>query len=270
MKEHRSQQLSDSPKSAAGVSGSARKQGSAAQKPFAVFDIDGTLIRWQLYHAIADNLVKLGFIAPAKFQAIKDARMVWKRRESSESFKDYELELVKLYVNILSDITVDQFEKAAEAVFEEYKDQVYTYTRDLLQKLKKEGYILFAISGSQKEIIAKMVSYWGFDDFSAREDEHDGNKFSGKSSTPIFNKDKVLKQLAKKHGVDFKGSMGVGDSATDIKMLELVEKPTAFNPERQLFNHATDKGWKVVIERKNMIYELESKHGKYQLVKTNV
>src|SRR3989344_1092624 len=110
----------------------------AKGKPFAVFDIDGTLIRWQLYHAIADNLVKLGFIAPVKFQAIKDARMVWKRRESSESFKQYEMQLVKLYENILSEITVEQFEKTAEAVFEEYKDQVYIYTRDLLRQLKKE------------------------------------------------------------------------------------------------------------------------------------
>ena len=71
------------------------------ERPFAVFDIDGTLIRWQLYHAIADKLVSLGFIAPVKFQGIKDSRMVWKRREDSESFKRYELELVKLYTNIL-------------------------------------------------------------------------------------------------------------------------------------------------------------------------
>src|SRR5947209_7229004 len=132
-------------------------------RKFAVFDIDGTLIRWQLYHAIADNLVKLGFIAPVKFQAIKDARMVWKRHESSESYKDYELELVILYVNILSEITYEQFQEAAQAVFDEYKDQVYIYTRDLLRKLKKDGYVLFAISGSQREIVEKMAEYYGFD-----------------------------------------------------------------------------------------------------------
>src|SRR5581483_8875672 len=101
------------------------------RRKFAVFDIDGTLIRWQLYHALADNLVKLGFIAPVKFQAIKDARMIWKRRESRESFKEYESELVKRYEEALTDITTDQLEIAAQAVFEEYKDQVYIYTRGL-------------------------------------------------------------------------------------------------------------------------------------------
>ena len=238
-------------------------------RKFAVFDIDGTLIRWQLYHAIADNLVKLGYIAPVKFQAIKDARMVWKRRESSESFKQYELELVKLYTNILSEITLQQFEKTAEAVFEEYKDQVYTYTRDLLHKLKKDGYLLFATSGSQKQIVSKMAEHYGFDDYVAREDEHENNRFTGKSTTPIFDKDVVLQKMAKRNNANFEGSVAVGDTATDIKMLELVENPIAFNPDKQLFDYAQNKGWKVVIERKNMVYELEKRNGRYQLVKTN-
>lgn len=238
-------------------------------KKFAVFDIDGTLIRWQLYHAIADNLVKLGFIAPVKFQAIKDARMLWKRRQSSESFKEYEAQLIELYQSILAEISVEQFELAAQAVFEEYKDQVYAYTRDLLKQLKTEGYLLFAISGSQTQIISKMAKYYGFDDFVAREDAHKNNRFTGESSTPIFNKDQVLQGLVAKHHAGFKDSIAVGDSSTDIKMLKIVERPIAFNPEFALFNHAKARNWKIVIERKNMIYELESTDGKYQLVKTN-
>lgn len=238
-------------------------------RPFAVFDIDGTLIRWQLYHAVADNLVKLGFIAPVKFQAIKDARMVWKRRESSESFKQYEMELVRLYESILSEITVEQFEKASQAVFEEYKDQVYIYTRDLLRKLKKDGYLLFAISGSQTQIISKLADYYGFDDFAAREDKHKANRFTGRSTTPIFNKDVVLKRLIKKNGAGLTDSIAVGDSKTDIKMLELAQIPIAFNPERTLFEYAKQKGWKIVIERKNMVYELEKRGEKYELVETN-
>lgn len=195
--------------------------------------------------------------------------MVWKRREDSESFKKYELELVKLYDKLLSEITVEQFEQAAQAVFDEYKDQVYTYSRDFLKKLKQDGYILFAISGSQAAIISKMAQYYGFDDFVAREDEHKNNKFTGKSSTPIFNKDDVLRTLLKKHDLDFKKSIGVGDSHSDIAMLKLVEQPIAFNPEQKLFDYAKQQGWKIVIERKNMIYELENKDGRYILAKTS-
>jgi len=231
------------------------------KKPFAVFDIDGTLIRWQLYHAIADSLVRLGYIMPKKFQAIEDARFAWKRRENSDSFKQYEMELVKLYVNILSEITVNQFDEAAHAVFNEYKDQVYIYTRNLIKDLKSKGYLIFAISGSQTEIIAKIAEHYGFDNFVGREDERAGQKFSGKSTTPIFNKDAALKKFVAKHEATYDRSIGVGDSFSDIKMLELTEQPIAFNPERALFDHARAKGWKIVIERKNMVYELEAGDG---------
>ena len=230
-------------------------------RPFAVFDIDGTLIRWQLYHAVADSLVSLGFISHEKFQSIKDARMVWKRRETPDSFRNYELELVELYVDILANITTDQFDKAAQAVFDEYKDQAYAYTRNLIKDLKKQNYLIFAISGSQTEIVSKMASHYGFDGFVGREDERVGNKFSGKSTTPIFAKDKSLKQLVKSHRASYSGSIGAGDSHSDIKMLELVEEPIAFNPERSLFEHAKRSKWKIVIERKNMIYELDAGDG---------
>jgi HAD superfamily hydrolase (TIGR01490 family) len=238
-------------------------------KKFAAFDIDGTLIRWQLYHAVADNLVKLGFIAPVKFQSIKDARMIWKRREGSESFKQYERKLVELYSEILSELTYEQFQRAADAVFEEYKDQVYIYTRQLIKKLKQEDYLLFAISGSQKEIISQMAKYYGFDDFASSIYEHSNNSFTGKLTTPIYNKDKILKDLATKHGAGFKGSIVVGDSTGDAKMLALAEQPIAFNPEAGLFEIAMEKGWKVVVERKNIFYELELSNGKYELVKTS-
>ena len=51
-----------------------------AGRSFAVFDIDGTLIRWQLYHAVADALVKLGHVEPGAYEEIKVARMNWKTR----------------------------------------------------------------------------------------------------------------------------------------------------------------------------------------------
>lgn len=40
-------------------------------------------------------------------------------------------------------------------------------------------------------------------------------------------------------------------------MLSIVERPIAFNPDKDLFNAAKHNGWKIVVERKNMIYKLE-------------
>jgi HAD superfamily hydrolase (TIGR01490 family) len=237
-------------------------------KKFAAFDIDGTLIRWQLYHAIADALARQGQIKPESYQAIKDARLAWKRRSGS-GFKDYEKQVIETYEAVLATLSFKQLDSAIDAVFEEYKDQVYTYTRDLIAKLKKEGYLIFAISGSQSEIVEKIAGYYGFDDFVGTVYQRGESSFTGDKTIGSFHKDKTLTDLAEKHGVSFKKSLAVGDSQGDIPMLGLVEQPIAFNPERSLFDHASIKGWKIVIERKNLIIQLEKIDGKYQLVKTN-
>jgi HAD superfamily hydrolase (TIGR01490 family) len=236
------------------------------QKPFAVFDIDGTLIRWQLYHAIADALAKHGYVDPKAYQAVRDARMAWKRRIDTESFKTYERYLVEFYNQLLENLSVDNFMTAADTVFEEYKDQVYVYTRELIKKLKSEGYLLLALSGSQSEIVEKVAEYYGFDDYIGTTYERSGKFFTGSLIAHLGKKNEVLKKLVSRHHVSWQNSVGVGDSAGDISMLESVEIPIAFNPEKKLFDHAKQKGWKIVIERKNMVYELENNDGTYLLV----
>lgn len=238
---------------------------------FAVFDIDGTLIRWQLYHSLADTLARQGHIDPEVYQAMKEARMAWKRRQGSkDSFKQYELQVIEAYETILKKLSYSQFEEAVDAVFSEYKDQVYTYTRDLITELKRKNYFLVAISGSQSEIVAKIAEYYGFDDFVGTVYERSGKGFSGQKTIGSLNKDQTLEALVKKHGLGFAGSIGVGDSKSDITMLKLVDMPIALNPEAELFTEAGKHGWKIVLERKNMVYELEQKNGRYELAKTNL
>jgi HAD superfamily hydrolase (TIGR01490 family) len=238
---------------------------SGKGRPFAVFDIDGTLIRWQLYHAIADALAREGHVNPKAYQAVRDARMAWKRRTESESFKTYERFLVDFYNQLLEDLSVGNFMKAANSVFDEYKDQVYVYTRELIKTLKSDGYFLLALSGSQSEIVEKVAGYYGFDDYIGTTYERSGKFFTGNMIAHLGKKDEVLKRLVSRHKLSPEKSVGVGDSAGDITMLESVVIPIAFNPEKKLFEHAKKKGWKIVIERKNMIYQLESRDGTYVL-----
>lgn len=79
----------------------------------------------------------------------------------------------------------------------------------------------------------------------------------------------VLTKLIKKHGATSKSSIGVGDSESDIPMLETVETAIAFNPTQLLFEHANAKHWQIVVERKNVIYQLENQDGKYVLAQTD-
>jgi HAD superfamily hydrolase (TIGR01490 family) len=234
-------------------------------RPFAVFDIDGTLIRWQLFHAIVHHLGARGHMPQDAHQRIKEARMEWKIRTTNEGFGHYEEVLVKEYLTALKQISPEEYESIVQEVFDEYKDQTYTYTRDLIKDLKAKGYFLLAISGSHQEIIQKLAEHHGFDVAVGATFEQIDGRFSGKLDTPIFDKAKVLKQLMRQHGLTAKGSVGVGDTKSDIVMLELVENPIVFNPDKKLFAIATERQWKVVVERKNMVYELYSENGRYVL-----
>jgi HAD superfamily phosphoserine phosphatase-like hydrolase len=154
---------------------------------------------------------------------------------------------------------------AVESVFDEYKDQTYTYTRDLIRSLKEQGYMLFAISGSQQEIVSKFAEYYGFDDAIGAHLEQLDGKFTGKIETPALGKQAALKKLLTRHEVTHDGSIAVGDSESDIALLEAVEQPIAFNPSAGLFKIAKEKGWKVVLERKNVVYQLNLENDRYYL-----
>lgn len=235
------------------------------QQSFAVFDIDGTLIRWQLYHAVVDRLAKNNLLGPDAHQTLHQARMVWKRREHPDAYRTYEQTLIAIYEAALPQLKPAQFDQVVSEIIDEYKDQVYTYTRELITTLKKQGYILLAISGSHHELVQKIAEHYGFDDYEGTRYQRTTTNFSGGKLAPSHDKASVLKQLTNKHHLIFNGSYAVGDSTSDASMLELVDNPVAFNPDQSLYDIATKKHWPIVVERKNVIYHLLSEKGHYIL-----
>lgn len=234
-------------------------------RPFAVFDIDGTVIRWQLYHAMVDALLRQGFIKSEQFESVRIARMNWKRRAGIDSFREYEEELVKVFDTALKGLPMNMLEMATQTVFSEYKEQVYVYTRDLIHSLQKQDYLLFVISGSPSLIVKKLADYYGFDDFAATTYPAKNGYYTGEKNLSIGKKGELLQGLIAKHRLNLAGSIGVGDSEGDIDMLELCERPIAFNPSRKLLDHARLKQWEIVVERKNVIYNMSISDGHYHL-----
>lgn len=245
-------------------------QNTSSSRPFAVFDIDGTLIRWQLYHAVVDKLASAHQLGPDAKQKLEAARQRWKNREHRNAFREYELTLVEIYESALPELSVKAFDAMVTAVISEYKDQVYTYTKTLLSDLQKKGYRVIAISGSHQELVRAIASYYGFDDYVGSVYERTATGFSGEKFIASYDKKAVLDELVKKHGLDFTNSVGIGDSGSDAAFLSEVEQPIAFNPDRKLYERARQENWKIVIERKNVVYELvpsnaKEAHGHYVL-----
>lgn len=235
------------------------------QRKFAVLDIDGTLIRWQLYHAIVDQLAKGGHVPAEAYEKARQARNKWKQREGEEAFRAYELELISAFEAALPNLSVYDFLIAADAVFDRHKDQVYRFTRELLKELKAKDYLTFAISASPYEVVEMVAKYYHFDDWVGSMYAQKDGRFTGQLNEVVHRKATYLEQLIRKHDASTADSIGVGDSDSDIPMLELVEHPIAYNPTRKLFSYAQAASWKMVVERKNVIYELEPDGAAYKL-----
>lgn len=233
---------------------------------FAVFDIDGTLIRWQLYHAVVDKLANGGHLGPDARETLHQARMRWKRRESGYSFRDYEVALIQTYESGVTNLDTKTFDSLLHTVVDEYQDQAYTYTRDLAVKLKSQGYVLLAISGSHEELVAAVTQHYDFDDWIGTRYKRKQGTFTGEKYVASHDKHTALQSLITKHKLDVADSYAIGDSASDAPMLEIVEHPIAFNPDKALYDIATKNNWDIVVERKNVVYRLNAVDSTYTLI----
>lgn len=234
---------------------------SGKRLKMAIFDIDGTIFRSSLVLELMSMLVARKIFSKSTLKEISDSYESWLNRQGS--YEDFIMKLVTVYqANIVGCSSV-KVESAIEFLLEQQKDHLYRYTRGLIKDLKQKGYFLFAVSGSPTGIVKPFADYLGFHGSCGREYEIRHGKYTGKVSNDQemnLNKDKIVKKYLSEHGLtaDFKQSVAIGDTETEIPLLKIVGKPIAFNPNRQLADFAKKHKWPIVVERKDVVYNLKS------------
>lgn len=152
--------------------------------------------------------------------------------------------------------------RIAKAVIKDQQNRTYHYTRSLVKDLRRKSYYILAISNSPREIVGPFCIKLGFDKVYARMYEvgKDG-RFTGKGlhEDLISDKARILKRAVEKAHLNLKGSVGVGDTESDIAFLKMVENPSSFNPNLKLYQYAKRVGWKMVVERKDVVYSIEKR-----------
>ncbi len=226
-------------------------------RPLAIFDIDGTIFRSSLLIELTEAFIQEGVFDGSAREVYAGEYKRWLDRKGS--YEEYIEAVVKAFALHLKGVTAGQFMAVAAQVMAFHKNRVYRYTRDLVAQLKKKGYTLLAISKSPKAILDLFCSELGFDKVYGVLYELDGNgSYTGNILYPdiILDKEKVLRRAVEKHGLSLKGSIGVGDTESDIAFLKHVSRPICFNPNKKLYAYAKRAKWKVVVERKDAVYEL--------------
>lgn len=223
----------------------------------AVFDIDGTIFRWTFIAELLTSLTKKGIFSKEVLKQTEKVYFDWKDRKGS--WDDYINTVVKVTNEALSGKDEKEIDDVMQQIVDTKKHNLYIYTRDLIKKLKEQNYFLLAISASPEKIVAPFTKFLEFDKHYGTIYEVVDGKFTGNELNDIvFSKHEILEKFLKVNPtINLKDSIGVGDSASDISFLKMVELPIAFNPEQKLAEYAKENGWKIVVERKNVIFNIK-------------
>lgn len=224
-------------------------------KKVAIFDIDGTVFRSSLLIELTDALVQEGIFHSKVNKSYARAYENWLNRKGP--YEEYIEAVIKAFRQNIRGVQYNEFSKIAKKAVVFHKDRIYRYSRDIIKNLKKKNYYLLAISHSPQKVVKEFCKKMGFDKIYGQIYEIDRQKrFTGRvlHMELISNKGEILKRAIEKEELTLKGSVGVGDTESDIAFLKMVARPICFNPNQKLFQYAKRAGWKIVVERKDVIY----------------
>lgn len=227
-------------------------------KPVAFFDIDGTVFRSSLLIELVEQLVEEEVFPPEAALQYEAELQSWREREGS--YEEYINAVVAVFMQYIKGVHYAKFMEIGRHVVQEQSKYVYRYTRDLIHDLKKQGYYIVAISQSPKAVLDEFCEQYGFDKVYGRIYEIGPQDcFTGVviDEHLIKHKASIVKRVFDRNpGLSTERSIAVGDTEGDISLLETVVEPICFNPNNALYMYAKRMNWKVVVERKDVIYHL--------------
>ena len=227
------------------------------KKKLAIFDIDGTIFRGCLQIELMKTLVYHKIFPKAAEKMVNKEYFAWVERRGT--YQAYIEKVMKVFNQMIRGCKHKDIKRLSQRVANYFKDRKYVFTRDLIKKLKKEKYFLVAISGSPAEIVEEFNKHLKFDlafgsiyEIDPRQKIYTGRVLESR----LRNKDAVFDKFLDKTKITLRGSIGVGDTENDVGFLKLVERPIAFNPNANLAKIAKKNGWRIVVERKDVIYKI--------------
>lgn len=227
------------------------------KRPVAVCDIDGTLYRSSLLVTLIQELVQRE-VFPAKVLGLTQGAEGELQNRRGE-YGPFMRKLIDAFAVHAKGIEYGVIADIAGELIEANRDRTFHYTRDLIKELKKKGHYLLAISYSPKFMVDGFAYELGFDkSYGVFYEIGAASRFTGEISDEhlIMNKGAILMRAIQKNNLTLNGSYGVGSTESDISILDLTESSIAFNPNRVLYRHAKQKLWEMVVEHKDVIYEL--------------
>lgn len=233
----------------------------------AFFDIDGTIYREGLITEVFKKMVTHEIIGIENWnEDVKYAYSAWDRRVGE--YDDYLSRMIEIFKKATVGISSEHIDFIAKKVIEQKGERVYQFTRREIAMHRAAGHKIIAISGSPDALVKYMAEKYQFDDWRGtiyHTDEH--GIYTGEI-TPMWDsvsKQKAMFELRDKYDLDLQECYSYGDTNGDLTMFKNTGHPNAINPTRELLEHIQQdpelmERIRVVVERKNVIYNIDIHH----------
>ncbi len=230
----------------------------------AFFDIDGTIYREGLITEVFKKMVTHELIDASEWtDHVRPAFMAWDRRQG-----DYDIYLdrmVEAFKRVTVGTSSEHINLIARKVIEQKGDRVYQFTRNEIERHRKLGHKIIAISGSPDALVDYMARKYQFDDWRGTVYQTDEKGIYTGAITPMWDsvsKKKAMHELAEIYDLDLDRCFSYGDTNGDLTMFENTGHPTAVNPTKELLNRIRENEElmdriRIVVERKDVIYHLD-------------
>lgn len=220
-------------------------------KPFAAFDVDGTIFKSSLVEKAVDGCIEAGIFRPEPFNRVYESRQKWQASNNEGVYQSYIHRLVGAFVQQIAGVEVEQFEAVAADMFAHHAVRRFAFPRQVIERTRSSHYHV-AISGSPLMLVKPFLADLPMQDVYGSGFEIQDGVFTG-VATPVGDKEALLQELVRTGITKQEGSLAVGDTITDAPMLHYAETPMMFNASRTLTNYGRQHHWLRVHEVKDQV-----------------
>ena len=209
-------------------------------KKLVVFDVDGTLIDTEI-GSFKEIGMRLG-----KKKEIQAHHEEYERRKRLGPWGLEELGMIFKGINE---------EDAIRVAKEIIESKLMPGALETIKELRKRGYIIVSYSSSPMRVMIALQKMFGFKDVLGNAIEVKNGKITGRLLEKVdrYAKAERLKKFMEKNRIDGENVYVIGDSVTDLPMLEHAKHFIAFNAKKPEVREKAEQ----IIDDKNLRKSLE-------------
>jgi len=229
----------------------------------AILDIDGTLFDGNLGIEFVKSLIQKRIFNNEIGNEIFNWYGKYKSGKIEKSIAVDEI--YKLYAQDLKGKEKIKIEQIALETWQGLTNKLYNFTINLIELLKKDGFLILLISGSPVEMVSKLTKKLNInkEDVISGKLEIKNGVYTGKIISYLGSSEQKVEALKtwikdRKLFIDWLGSMTIGNNERDAGIMGMTGISITFEPNEALKKETEHKGW-ILASRDTIINTVKEK-----------